>query len=32
LIEEVKRHPQMKLLEEPKELPFDREGNLSFDW
>lgn len=32
LIEEVKRHPQMKLLEEPKELPFDQEGNLSFDW
>jgi hypothetical protein len=29
LVEEVKKHPNMKLLEEPKAVVFDKNGNLS---
>ncbi len=29
LLEEAKRHPQIEVLSEPYELPFDNEGNLS---
>jgi hypothetical protein len=32
LIEEARRNPRMQVLEEPKALPFDRQGNLTFDW
>ncbi|MFQ3619966.1 MAG: lactate racemase domain-containing protein [Spirochaetales bacterium] len=32
LLEEARKHSQMKVLEEPRELPFDKDGNLSFDW
>ncbi|MBP7494754.1 MAG: DUF2088 domain-containing protein, partial [Spirochaetales bacterium] len=32
LIEEARRNSQMQVLEEPKELSFDRQGNLTFDW
>ncbi|MCL2602818.1 MAG: hypothetical protein FWD91_08410, partial [Treponema sp.] len=28
LVDEVKKHPKMKMLEEPKELMFDKDGNL----
>jgi hypothetical protein len=29
LLEEAKKNPDMKVLEEPKELPFDKDGNLA---
>jgi hypothetical protein len=28
LLEEVKAHPKLEILEGPYELPFDKEGNL----
>ncbi|MCL2374297.1 MAG: hypothetical protein FWC65_03540, partial [Treponema sp.] len=28
LVDEVKKHPSMRLLEEPKEVTFDKNGNL----
>ncbi|MCL2381719.1 MAG: hypothetical protein FWC64_09040 [Treponema sp.] len=28
LVEEAKKHPMMKMLEEPKEVVFDKDGNL----
>jgi hypothetical protein len=28
LLEEASKHPDMKILEGPKELPFDKDGNL----
>jgi hypothetical protein len=29
MLEEARKHPQIKLLEEPKVLPFDKDGNLA---
>jgi len=29
LVDEAKKHPKMKLIEEPKELVFDKDGNLT---
>ena len=29
MLEEARKHPQIKVLEEPKELAFDKDGNLS---
>jgi len=28
LVDEAKKHPKMKILEEPRELVFDKDGNL----
>jgi hypothetical protein len=27
-VDEVKKYPKMKLLEDPKEVVFDKDGNL----
>lgn len=29
LMDEAKAHPQIRILEEPKDLPFDKDGNLT---
>ena len=29
LVEEAKKHPKMKMLEEPKDVVFDKDGNLT---
>jgi hypothetical protein len=29
MLEEARKHPQIKVLEEPKALPFDKDGNLA---
>jgi hypothetical protein len=29
LVDEAKKHPMMKMLEEPKEVVFDKDGNFS---
>ncbi len=29
LLDEARKHPQIRVLEEPKDLPFDKDGNLT---